>query len=519
MQIGNKVGNNLIDVVLDPVKEGMIDDRILSHYLAPEGSVSWSENLNNDDIGMLSSRLPLVRTPDANAPAGYVCGITSANINGNKLIYHEGTNLKYSNSFSGAPAVINNAMPNATFGRTNFDSLKGILLIATAGQVLKYWNGTTYANMATSLPAGSLISAGFAGRIWSSTAGGTEIYYSDELAPDVISTTGGTNYLTVKDGNGITGFAKAQQVLFVFTSNSIYRIQSTTSIDNSPISNVGAINQQCIVRAKDGFYFLHTTGVYKLSTDGSVQEISRKIAPIIERIDDYNLQFSVGWADDDHIYFNVGSKIYGTTHHTTFPYSGGIEYQPDRSYVLRYTISTQVWTINSYYDFAPTASSSARLGKLSVLGGYLISNTSTRQLVAFGVDSDDLEEVNYIGAGDRRLGGDPYQTPTNIPIFVEAITPWITFASEHHRKRVTGFSIASLNAAGINVYYQTNMQKNNEWTLVGSLKDTYISEFRNVQTTVFNKIRLRFAGKTMGQIVKIGRPVFLIVDDQGYQNS
>ena len=82
-------------------------------------------------------------------------------------------------------------------------------------------------------------------------------------------------------------------------------------------------------------YWHHPSGIYKLSPGSSNPiEISRPIYDIIKNISRTYYDDVCSWTDDDHVYFGVGDiTIYGITLNNC---------------VLRWTISTQVWTVYKY---------------------------------------------------------------------------------------------------------------------------------------------------------------------------
>ena len=124
--------------------------------------------------------------------------------------------------------------------------------------------------------------------------------------------------------------------MLVFKQNHIYRIYSIGETDPDPQINVGTYSHESIVEAKDGVYFHHPTGFYKY-IDGGVQEISKPVKDIVEAITFANYTDIAGWieAEGDALCWSIGDiTIYGDVIITNA--------------VVRYTISTQAWTLYSY---------------------------------------------------------------------------------------------------------------------------------------------------------------------------
>ncbi len=105
--------------------------------------------------------------------------------------------------------------------------------------------------------------------------------------------------------------------------------------DPDPYFNVGTYSQESVIEAKNGVYFHHPTGFYRYD-GGEVSEISRPIIDIVNNISLANYSNIAGYLepDGDHICWSVGNVTIG-----------GVAYT---NVVVRYTISTQVWTHYSY---------------------------------------------------------------------------------------------------------------------------------------------------------------------------
>jgi len=509
----------IVDIELGPVTDGLIDERVLSFYKAPKTSLAYIENLNNDTSGLLTSRSPFFK--NSFSPASTINAIIGFTSSGGSIytVYQEGTSLKYfdTTQFWSSPTIVSiGSLTGTGFLDTHIDNIQGYMIVANRGQVMKYADVSgTYTNLGTSFPnTCDIVSSGFTGRLWAadSTDAECKLYYSDVIpSAGIGSLTGGSNYLRMNSnaGDRITGIARTQNTMFVFTTNQIFRVFNSTSQDNSPISEVGAVNKKCIVKAKDGYYFLHSSGIYTLS-DGGAKEISQVIRPFIERIRNDKLQKAVGWSDNDHVYFSVGSEIDGLPN--------------DRSYQLRYTISTGLWSIMSTFGFTATSA-------VSFTPGYNTATLSTRDyfptvFVAGTNLSDTSPSINVIDTftyskENSEVGGDfaVASSPTidsGVPLFIKYITQWMPLGDTHKTKEISGISIPAIGAGGINLYYQTDKMKKNVWESVGSISGDWITEWRNVKIQDFKKVRFMIDGTTSGAKVVIGMPILHKVTDKGY---
>jgi hypothetical protein len=498
----------------EPVSEGVIMEGVLSHLVSPKTAISYAENMHNDTIGFMTTRRGIVAT--AESPAARVKNATSYTYTAGgssgttSVCWQEGTTFK-TQDLLGTGAIVSFA---SKFGasKAHFDITQGILVMASgeAAQPRQFSDvGTGPAVLGTSFPNGmDLISSGYIGRIWcaDSTAYTNRVYYSDVINATFTSTTGGASYLTINANSGdkITGFARTQGVLYVFTHNSIFRIYNTQSLDYAPMSTVGAFSQDAIVKTKAGFFFYHPSGIYQLTDGGQPKEISIKIRDILQQIPNANQSNVFGWSDDDHVYFSVGNLPSMST---------------TNQYIIRYTISTQVWT------FYTVSNASLSLTCATSLNPAVTSITSNDIYPSMVIFADDTVNF-YKGTLDVFLPATKNSTVTIdysvFPIFAEFQTNWMNFEPEipeSHDHRANGLFIFSENAAGFKVAYQIDSDLPNVWREIGVIGTEYLSQFDRWQSAEFNRIKFRVYGHTNGKTVKIGTPKIRVLDDLGYKTN
>lgn len=138
------------------------------------------------------------------------------------------------------------------------------------------------------------------------------------------------------DGEDTKGLKRYSLELLVFKPNYIYRFR-TSGVDPDPLIKIGTRSQESIVEGKRGLYFHHDTGYYRY-TGGYPEEISRPISDFITAIPFSQFANVVGWRDADHIYWSVGNL-------TISEPTGDVAW---KNVVLRYTESSDIWTIYSY---------------------------------------------------------------------------------------------------------------------------------------------------------------------------
>lgn len=455
------------NIELDPITEGLIPDGVVSHYVVPKGSVDQVLNFHNDNIGVLTFRPALLGflNPAGNPRSASVF----QTIPGDTQIYwQEGQSLISTGAeFGGTVTTYTGVFPTGSY-IARYQTIQGTLLM-TAGNSIKFTDGYTapanISGITYPLVTIDILNAGFQGRLWYASSNvNNRLYYSDVIpAAGVASTTGTSQFLTINANNGdsITALIGSQQVLFVFTQNSIFRVYNTQSQDNSPVANVGALNQEAIAVAQDGVYFYHPTGFYKLNADGSAQNISNRISSLLPYlVSSDDLLKCRSWADGDHVYFSFTNTVY------------------------RYTISTQVWTMYQFQRIQITASAYGinRSGKTFpfVLGNA--SDFSFRFATLFREDNNA-----YGSVGNQAFTRDL----NSYDIIASYTTHFENFGLEHRKKQIQGIAIPHLNAKGFDISYQVDTDNDSEWRPIGQLDDQAVTVFKDFQSVPFKRIRFR----------------------------
>lgn len=322
-------------------------------------------------------------------------------------------------------------------------------------------------------PKGDYISAGFEGRVWVADKTLGIIHYSDIVqfeppiqyiltynpAVDFIST------LAPQTGETFTGLFEVPRALLVFTQNTITRIYGASSVDAYAAYNVGTYSQESIVQTKTGIFFHHSSGFYQFNYGGQPVEISRRIIDFVKAIPRSYYPDITGVYDGfDNVEWSIGPV---TVEGVTFS-----------NCVVRYTISTQVWTI---YDY-------------------------TGNVITAMISYDDGTVLNHlIGTEAGKTGAlDTGTTDFGEPFYFEFIDRWRAYTDMYYiTKRIDGVNIYHENAAGANLSYQCDHAGANVWTPIGSVTSENISILPNDNSQDFSVARLRLAGNTKGTRVII----------------
>lgn len=518
---GGKPKESIRNIIMAPVTEGVIVADVVSSYVAPEGSLGFAENFHNDSIGVLTSRPPFVRRSNF---AGGVSNPISLFVVNNltneakTLVYwQEGADLKQTQLITTTSITTSSSFFGSSTRKNRWDVIQNTLVFTNYGGA----TSTYYAqgqNIVSTPPSAldcefpnsvDLISAGFVGRVWGagSTNTTTNLYYSDVIPSSGITSlsTAAQQFLRINANNGdyITGLIRTQQVLFVFTNNGVFRVFGTTSLDNSPVAPVGAPSQEAIVKTKSGIFFYHYSGIYKLNNDGTAQEVSRRIYSLIRRVPPANQKSVFSWFDDDHAYFYLGNLT---------------GFDSNKYYIVRYTLSTQVWTIYSVRtpilvgfstfltDFSSTETATTETW-------YPLTLVMTSDTAAtFGVGTPDTQGQSYYG--DFKSSGNPDSN-----VYLEAVSQWTNFGDDTNLKRVGGVSISSQYAGGLSLQYQVDNDQKDTWRDIGGISSDFVTLLRDFQSVEFNRIRFRVAGITQGGFVQVSPLTILTLDNLGYKNG
>lgn len=322
-------------------------------------------------------------------------------------------------------------------------------------------------------PPGDFISAGFEGRVWVVDKYVGAIYYTDIVQftqPDVYTLTFNidVNFITTiapQTGETFTAIYEVPRALLVFTENTITRIYGATSVDAYPAYQVGTYSQESIVETKTGIFFHHSSGFYQFDYGSQPVEISRRVIDFVKAIPRSSYENVKGVYDGfDCIEWSIGQVV--------------VEGVLFVNCVMRYTISTQVWTIYDYPNNVITA------------------------MISF----DDGVTLNHLMGTQAGLTGamDSGFTDFGEPFYYEYIDRWRGITDMYYQtKAISGFNVYSENAAGANFLYQIQKSGPNAWAQIGTVTEAACSLFPNSGTDEFNAVRLRLAGNTQGEQVVI----------------
>lgn len=530
IQPDTKKTGNYFDINLTPTTGGVILDEAAAYNVAPPNSLSYAENLNNDILGYMTSRTPLVDFPDSYTNGGVPNSVTVFEPSGggdSYLFWQEGSD-KVTRTKALVGGVLATQTGVVSGSKARFEAYRDKLFVVSTGGGVRSADSATLNFTAVAgvggipNPSPNLLSLGFYGMGWfaNNTDTTCQLYNTDPIPSDPALMTwsstsvngAGSVMLPANNNQTITALVPTQQALYVFFQNQILRVFSPNNVDTTPIAYIGTPSQESVVRGKDGFYFYHATGIYKLeqsTSNGIAQpvDISAPIRPILRRISSISRTAVTSWADDDNVYFNIGRVKY-------------LNETLDKTYILRYTISTKLWTLYTTLNRSITCSTShnfkeatsGTFSPIAFLGGQDTGTSSGNFMSQF--NNVDFSTINSTADDGMTLIG---STTRKEPILVDYITHWQDFGMLNYIKGAAGVSVYSENGVGLTLMCQVDKdgQKTSEWRTIGTLTENFVSMFSQFQEQEFNRIRFRVTGNGKGVRIKIGQPTIEMLDVRG----
>lgn len=244
-----------------------------------------------------------------------------------------------------------------------------------------------------------------------------------------------------EDGQNITAIERNGTNLLIFKDRSMYTWNGSSTQADMLIP-IGAVSQEAVITIGTITFFLGRSlkdlGVY--AYNGAYPKlISRRVKKWIDAIDQSQLSNIKVGADEDNVYFYIGS----------ITFTGDDIYQ-DRTFSnvwLVYTISQDSWKV---YD------------NLHSKGfGYLVS--SGQRLLVFG---DNDGKIWEFGQGNTDDSGD-----AKTPIALEVITREESFGSPELPCELKGIEVLARGAYETNIKYRYD--RRDDWKSLGELNGRF----------------------------------------------
>lgn len=443
--------------------EGIIRSSSVVDSSSEQSSVDEAVNVNYDRIGATTVRPGMTAYSAVLSGSPISIGVWNTDTTQKLLAQVGSTVYAYS---GGSWSSIGTQSSSAKIRYAQFIGYT-YFVNGNGGDNVKSYDGTTFGTANTaSLPKGDFINAGFDSRVWIANKAQNKVYYSDQI-PVGSAMAGGTEFIYFSPGQGqsITALKTYKKALLVFMQNSIFRIYGPDVSDPYPAYFVGTYSQDSVVQAIDSLYFHHSSGFYRYNPTGEPQKLSKRIQDIVDAIPRSSYANVFGWTRDDYVYWHVGTVTVGGR---TF-----------KNMVLRFTISSNVWTIYEYFSKA----------------------SSTRTLTC-AITYDDGTDLNtLVGVSDGNVANvDKGTTDLGDEIFYDEIGRWYTVAElQSELVDINSMSGLAYGAAGAVLECRIDDDDANKWRIVGNYKNSYVSLFNSIaDLPPLNRIRFRKRGVSSG---------------------
>ena len=266
-------------------------------------------------------------------------------------------------------------------------------------------------------------------------------------------TTNDTIDINPSDGQNGSGLKRVGSELLIFKRDYVYRFFGLAGLDPDPLINVGTYSHESIVTNKAGAFWHHPSGIY-LYAGGKPSEVSRPIDDFIRAVDRTEYGNIAGWndSDGDHVYESVGDLTFGSIVFTNV--------------VLRYTISSQVWTVYSYAS--------------RFLRG-IVRDTGTNLDILVGDTNSTIYQLNV---GD---------TDDGAAIFYDLKTRWIEVVSLAYTQIIKQVASYSTLHRGMMLSWQADDDSETTWREIAKL-DKFVFISRNDLAVKGRRVRFRISG-------------------------
>ena len=487
------MGQTLKNIKIPYPTEGVIRSAQLNDTICPENSVQLAVNANFDRVGAIVTR-PGVATYAPSLTHKIISfGTLNAQADTNKYLFAQENTTIW--SLESSTGLWTSVRTSVSAYKARFSQFLNRVWMVNGhnGEAPMTSNGGTFdtTDVPATFPKADFIEAGYDGRVWVADSSKDILYFTDQ-----VQSVDGTSYVTPltfditknfitkfspQDGESITGLFRVPKALLLFKQNHIYRIYSSSNVDPYPAYNVGTYSQESIVQTKDGIYFHHSSGFYKFTYDTQPTEISRRVIDFVKAIPRSAYENIIGVYDGfDAVKWSVGSiTVDGVTY---------------ANCQMRYSISTQVWTV---YDYSGV--------NITALIRY-DNGTTIEQVVGTSAGL-----VGKLDSGYTDFGAD---------IYYDMIDRWRCFTDMYSvTKNISGMMVMTENGAGMSLQYRTEKTPENKWNDIDTVKDKYDALFPNAATDDFNNIQLRLSGYTKGTPIIYHGTEILSIQQKGFEEN
>jgi len=466
-------------IKITDLSNGMITSGAVSDSLLPSNVATESMNLDFDRIGCATIRKGQTLLGNQITASTDILGVYEFRDAGdgtdNQVIAVHDTVAYY---LSGSTWT--SKRTGLTTGyKADFTTYLDYMFMVNGIDATQTWDGdtgTTFGNTYVSgAPVGISIEV-FRNRVWIVDAD-DRLHYSSLPNETTSNITWDTDSqwidISPQDGDNAVKLIRSKNSLLVFKKNHMYRVYSTQETEPDPKIDVGTYSARSVVAASDGIYFHHPSGIYRY-LDGNITNISQSMVDFIDNITVTNYSKVVGWTDGNHVLFSIGDIDIGDISYTNV--------------VLRYTISSRVWTFRSY----PTQ---------ILCAGYYNDGTTI-----YNIAGDDNGNILKLDTGGTDNGSSIFYSLTIGPVLLDG--------SFNTRKYISKMAVVHENAEGTIIYTKSDNENDNKYTQIYEISDAVATPFST--DIKGNKIWLRAAGSSVGDSFTLNGYELLDIESEYY---
>ena len=343
---------------IEDFRRGRISKSAVAHSLAPENSVSETQNINYDTIigsGVVrSGTTKLGATVAANRTPLGLTTFSTTDLNTNLVVgVYSGASTAtvyyYNGSWntSGVTNLSNTAKNRfANLGGRIF-RVNGVTAMASSTNG-NSWGTTNCLGVTTSHVVGLVFRQ--KGRLLASgdTVFPSRVWFSSIIAPGAVTTltwaegnnTGDFIDINPDDGDFNTGFAETSTTTLIFKSNALYRLNVISkTVDTENIFNVGAVSQEAITNCQGVVYFFSGKDIRRTS-GGFPENISRLgVQDFLDAIPQSSWTNVALGNDDWNVYASIGDITLYNKQNNQKTY---------KNVVLKFSTRDESWSVHAY---------------------------------------------------------------------------------------------------------------------------------------------------------------------------
>lgn len=334
----------------------------VSHFLAPQNSVSFSQNINFDTtIGKATVRNGTTKLGSTVAAGKTPLGLTEF-VLGFDATQSGGTNdliAVYSGSTSSTIYYYNGSWNTSTVNnlsntaKNRFAQIGGKVFRANGTDAMtesQDGNTWTTTNCATAITPALLFSTKNVLLASGHSSFKSRVYFSSVIAPNsspfltwnLNQSTGNWIDINPDDGSDVTGFADTSTVALVFKGKAMYRLNViTTTVDTDNVFNIGAVSQEAITKCQGVVYFFSGQDIRRTSGDFPEQISRLGVQDFVDAIPQSSWTNVVAGNDGFNVYFSIGNVTLFTNTNDQVTYN---------NVILKFSVRDQAWSIHSYAD-------------------------------------------------------------------------------------------------------------------------------------------------------------------------